>query len=90
MEYTPFEKATRNKIIHTKRAEMTIKIQQMVKKLEECELYLATAKMMEDDDKLACMFTPELIDTVKKEAKTITAALIIIADAWEDVAGVSA
>ena len=90
MEYTPFERAERNKIIHTKRAEMTVKIQQMVKKLEECELYLATAKMMEDDDQLASMFTPELVDTVEKEVKTITAALIIIADAWEDVAGISA
>ena len=90
MEYTPFEKATRNRIIHTKRAEMTLKIQQMVKKLEECELYLATAKMMEDDNQLASMFTPELIDTVEKEVETITSALIIIADTWEDVAGVSA
>ena len=90
MEYTPFEKAERNKIIHTKRAEMTLKIQEMVKKLEECELYLATAKMMEDDDQLANMFTPELIDTVEKEVKTLTSALVIIADTWEEVAGVSA
>ena len=90
MEYTPFEKATRNKIIHTKCAAMTIKIQKMVKQLEECELYLATAKMMEDDDQLSEMFTPELIDTVTHEAQTITSALIIIADTWEDVAGVSA
>ena len=87
---TPFEKAERNQIIHTKRAEMTIKIQQLVKKLEECELYLATARMMEDDDQLSEMFTPELIGTVEKEVKTITSALTIIADAWEDVAGVSA
>ena len=90
MEYTPFERATRNQIIHTKRAEMTIKIQQMVKKLEECELYLATAKMMEDDDQLSEMFTSELVDTVEKEVESITSALIIIADTWEEVAGVTA
>ncbi len=87
---TPCEKAERNQIIHTKRAEMTIKIQQLVKKLEECELYLATARMMEDDDQLSEMFTPELIGTVEKEVQAITSALTIIADAWEDVAGVSA
>ena len=90
MTLTPFEKAERNRIIHTKRAEMTVKIQSLVKKLEECELYLATAKMMEDDDQLSEMFTPELIGTVEKEVKTITSALTIIADAWEDIAGVSA
>ena len=89
MQLTPFEKAERNKIIHVKRAEMTIKIQELVKKLEECELYLATAKMM-DDDQLSEMFTPELVDTVEKEVKTLTSTLIIIADTWEEVAGVTA
>ena len=90
MQLTPFEKAERNKIIHVKRAEMTIKIQELVKKLEECELYLATAKMMDDDDQLSEMFTPELVDTVEKEVKTLTSTLIIIADTWEEVAGVTA
>jgi hypothetical protein len=90
MQLTPFERAQRNRLIHIKRAKMTIKIADLVKNLEECELYLATAKMMEDDNQLATMFTPELIDTVKKEVRSITATLVIMADLWEDVAGVSA
>ena len=90
MELTPFERAQQNRIIHVKRAKMTIKITDLIKKLEECELYLAMAEMMEDDHQLAEMFTPQLINTVEKEVKTITATLTIMADLWEDIARVSA
>tara|TARA_Y100001938_G_scaffold146511_2_gene225516 strand:- start:984 stop:1256 length:273 start_codon:yes stop_codon:yes gene_type:complete len=90
MELTPFERAQRNKLIHTKRVEMTIKITELVQKLEECETYLATARMLEGDDHLAEMFTPQLISTVEEEVEVITKALAAIADAWEELGGVSA
>ena len=87
---TPFEQAQANKEIVQKRVEMTIKIQELVKKLEECELYLASAKMFEGDDHLVDMFTPQLIRTVENEKKVIENTLACIADAWEELAGVSA
>ena len=90
MQLTPFEKAEQNREVHVKRAEMTIKIQELVKKLEECELYLASAKMFEGDDHLVDMFTPQLIRTVENEVKVIENTLACIADAWEELAGVSA
>ena len=90
MQLTPFEQAQANKEIVQKRVEMTIKIQELVKKLEECELYLASAKMFEGDDHLVDMFTPQLIRTVEQEVKVIENTLAVIADAWEELAGVSA
>ena len=90
MQLTPFEQAQANKEIVQKRVEMTIKIQELVKKLEECELYLASAKMFEGDDHLVDMFTPQLIRTVENEKKVIENTLACIADAWEELAGVSA
>ena len=90
MALTPFEQAQANKEIVQKRVEMTIKIQELVKKLEECELYLASARMFEGDDHLVDMFTPQLIRTVEQEVKVIENTLAIIADAWEELAGVSA
>ena len=90
MKLTPFEQAQANKEIVQKRVEMTIKIQELVKKLEECELYLASAKMFEGDDHLVDMFTPQLIRTVEQEVKVIENTLAVIADAWEELAGVSA
>ena len=90
MALTPFEQAQANKEIVQKRVEMTIKIQELVKKLEECDLYLASAKMFEGDDHLVDMFTPQLIRTVENEKKVIENTLACIADAWEELAGVSA
>ena len=90
MKLTPFEQAQANKEIVQKRVEMTIKIQELVKKLEECELYLASARMFEGDDHLVDMFTPQLIRTVEQEVKVIENTLAVIADAWEELAGVSA
>ena len=90
MQLTPFEQAQANKEIVQKRVEMTIKIQELVKKLEECDLYLASAKMFEGDDHLVDMFTPQLIRTVENEKKVIENTLACIADAWEELAGVSA
>ena len=90
MTLTPFEQAQANKEIVQKRVEMTIKIQELVKKLEECELYLASARMFEGDDHLVDMFTPQLIRTVEQEVKVIENTLACIADAWEELAGVSA
>lgn len=90
MQLTPFEQAQANKEIVQKRVEMTIKIQELVKKLEECELYLASARMFEGDDHLVDMFTPQLIRTVEQEVKVIENTLACIADAWEELAGVSA
>ena len=90
MALTPFEQAQANKEIVQKRVEMTIKIQELVKKLEECELYLASARMFEGDDHLVDMFTPQLIRTVEQEVKVIENTLAVIADAWEELAGVSA
>ena len=90
MKLTPFEQAQANKEIVQKRVEMTIKIQELVKKLEECELYLASARMFEGDDHLVDMFTPQLIRTVEQEVKVIENTLACIADAWEELAGVSA
>ena len=87
---TPFEQAQANKEIVQKRVEMTIKIQELIKKLEECELYLASARMFEGDDHLVDMFTPQLIRTVEQEVKVIENTLAVIADAWEELAGVSA
>ena len=71
MKLTPFEQAQATKEIVQKRVEMTIKIQELVKKLEECELYLASARMFEGDDHLVDMFTPQLIRTVEQEVKVL-------------------
>jgi hypothetical protein len=89
MQLTPFEKAERNRHIHIKRMAMTEKVSQMVQQLKEGQSFLAAA---EDPDLEDCygMYDPVIVDTVKREVKTITSALVIMADAWESIAGVSA
>lgn len=89
MKLTPFEEAERNRNIHIKRMAMTEKVSQLVQQLEEGQNFLAAA---EDPDLEDCygMYDPAIVATVKREVKTITSALIIVADAWESIAGVSA
>jgi|LWDU01.1.fsa_nt_gi hypothetical protein len=93
MKLTPFEQAERNKIIHGKRMEMTLKVTELVEQLKEAQLFLDVMETKQaEDQEYDClgMYDPVLIDTVKREVAAITATLAIMATTWEAVAGVSA
>ncbi len=92
MQLTPFEQAEKNKIIHSKRMTMTLKVTELIARLQEAEDFLAIAEAQQQDYRPADygMYDPAIIETVRKEVKTITATLVIMANVWEEVTGVSA
>jgi hypothetical protein len=92
MQLTPFERAERNKYIHVKRMKMTHKVAELVARLQEAEDFLAIAEAQQQDLRPADygMYDPVIIETVKKEVRTITSTLVIMANVWEEITGVSA
>jgi hypothetical protein len=91
MQLTPFEKAEQNKILHPKRMALCHKVTDMIKQLEEAELFLEIAEAQQQDGvHNVGMYDPDLIETVRKEANILMATLSIVATTWEQMEGVNA
>jgi|SaaInlV_165m_DNA_1040744.scaffolds.fasta_scaffold66194_2 hypothetical protein len=91
MELTPFEKAAQNKILHPKRMALCHKVTEMIRQLEEAEMFLEIAEAQQQDSIHGIgMYDPELIDTVRSEANTLMRTLSIVASTWEQMEGVNA
>ncbi len=86
MTLTPFEQVAQNTQIHPKRMALCHKITELVKQLEEGEEFLRIA---EAQGTPGGMYDPEILEQVRKEVKTITATLIVVANTFESV-GISA
>ena len=67
------------------------KVHDMIKQLEEAELFLSIAEAQQQDSvHNVGMYDPDLIETVRKEANVLMATLSIVATTWEQMEGVSA
>ena len=91
MQLTPFEKAEQNKILHPKRMALCHKVTDMIKQLEEAELFLQVAEAQQQDGvHNVGMYDQKLIETVRKEVNILMATLSIVATTWEQMEGVNA
>jgi len=92
MKLTPFEQAEKNRVMHNKRMQMTLKVTELITRLQEAEDFLAVAEAQQQDYSPVDygMYDPAIIETVRKEVQTITATLVVMANVWEEVTGVSA
>jgi len=91
MQLTPFEKAEQNKILHPKRMALCHKVTDMIKQLEEAELFLSIAEAQQQDGiHNVGMYDPKLIETVRTEVNVLMTTLAVVATTWEQMEGVNA
>jgi len=83
---TPFEMAAFNAQMHPKRMVLCEKINELCEQLVEIQRYTAMVEL----DVSSPMYCEEIAKIAREEETRIMASLVIIADTWEQIEGVSA